>query len=312
MATGLKRYQQTGHAYLTTSNGSGATENEFTSQPRDVESRLDYFPARYYSSNLGRFMSPDWSSVPEAIPYADLNNPQSLNLYRYVRNNPLSLTDPDGHGCFDDIGTNGGFSSNETGANQTMVVNGNCDSWDLWAVPSNAPPSTPQVQPRIPPLNLPAPSKQNLFSCASEFASTYSAAGLLHWVRVPNSGAGGFIADALGGNAFSGATDLIQSLGSGEGGGHSVFYNMGQGVVAGPTQGFGALFGKAVSGTPAEYALPDIAVSVGHGIMTAEYGGLATDVLGEGLEFASGVGEVKLGIDAAVYGIGLAKCAAGH
>lgn len=113
-------------------------------------------------------------------------------------------------------------------------------------------------------------------------------------------------------NAFSGATDLIQSLGSGEGGGHSVFYNMGQSVVAGPTHGFGALAGKAVSGTPAEYALPDLAVSFGHGIMTAEYGGLAADVVGEGLEFASGVGEAKLGIDAAIYGIGLAKCAAGH
>jgi hypothetical protein len=87
---------------------------------------------------------------------------------------------------------------------------------------------------------------------------------------------------------------------------------MGQSVVAGPTQGFGALLGTAVKGTAAEYALSDLAVSFGHGIMTAEYGGLLTDVLGEGLEYASGFGEVKLGIDAAVYGIGLAKCAAGH
>jgi hypothetical protein len=31
------------------------------------------------------------------VPYADLTNPQSLNLYNYMRNNPLSGADPDGH-----------------------------------------------------------------------------------------------------------------------------------------------------------------------------------------------------------------------
>jgi hypothetical protein len=46
---------------------------------------------------MGRFMSSDWSSDPEAIPYADIGNPQSLNLYAYVNNNPLRTTDPDGH-----------------------------------------------------------------------------------------------------------------------------------------------------------------------------------------------------------------------
>jgi hypothetical protein len=33
------------------------------------------------------------------VPYADLANPQSLNLYGYVKNNPLSQVDKDGHGC---------------------------------------------------------------------------------------------------------------------------------------------------------------------------------------------------------------------
>jgi hypothetical protein len=46
---------------------------------------------------MGRFMSPDWSKSPEAVPYADLENPQSLNLYTYADNNPLRYTDPDGH-----------------------------------------------------------------------------------------------------------------------------------------------------------------------------------------------------------------------
>src|SRR5262249_14699443 len=36
------------------------------------------------------------------IPYTDLSNPQTLNLYNFGRNNPLSMSDPDGH-CPDGI-----------------------------------------------------------------------------------------------------------------------------------------------------------------------------------------------------------------
>jgi hypothetical protein len=46
---------------------------------------------------MGRFMSPDWSAKVAPVPYAKLDNPQSLNLYSYVWNNPLSRNDPDGH-----------------------------------------------------------------------------------------------------------------------------------------------------------------------------------------------------------------------
>lgn len=49
---------------------------------------------------MGRFLSPDWASDPTAVPYASYANPQSLNLYNYMRNNPLGGTDPDGHCCF--------------------------------------------------------------------------------------------------------------------------------------------------------------------------------------------------------------------
>ena len=46
---------------------------------------------------MGRWLSPDWSDKPEPVPYSLLDNPQSLNLYGYVKNNPLSKSDPDGH-----------------------------------------------------------------------------------------------------------------------------------------------------------------------------------------------------------------------
>jgi RHS repeat-associated protein len=68
-----------------------------TGKERDAESGNDYFGARYYSSNMGRWMSPDWSSSPAAVPYANLDNPQSLNLYLYAGNNPLIHIDADGH-----------------------------------------------------------------------------------------------------------------------------------------------------------------------------------------------------------------------
>jgi RHS repeat-associated protein len=79
------------------------TEHLFTGKERDTESGNDYFGARYFASSMGRFMSPDWSAKEDdPVPYADLDDPQSLNLYAYVRNNPLTRVDADGHdGCCD-------------------------------------------------------------------------------------------------------------------------------------------------------------------------------------------------------------------
>lgn len=70
---------------------------QFTGKERDTESGNDYFGARYYASTMGRFLSPDWSAKVMPVPYAKLDNPQSLNLYAYVGNNPLSRIDRDGH-----------------------------------------------------------------------------------------------------------------------------------------------------------------------------------------------------------------------
>ena len=68
-----------------------------TGKERDAESGNDYFEARYYSSAMGRFLSPDWTAQEEPVPYASLDDPQTLNLYAYVRNNPLTSVDSDGH-----------------------------------------------------------------------------------------------------------------------------------------------------------------------------------------------------------------------
>ena len=78
-------------------SGQTSMRYKFTGKERDTESGLDYFGARYYGSSMGRFMSPDWSDDPVAIPYSDLSNPQTLNLYAYAGNSPVRNVDDDGH-----------------------------------------------------------------------------------------------------------------------------------------------------------------------------------------------------------------------
>jgi RHS repeat-associated protein len=69
----------------------------FTGKERDGESGLDNFGARYDASSMGRFITPDWSAAPMGVPYGTFTDPQSLDLYSYVRNNPLNAVDRDGH-----------------------------------------------------------------------------------------------------------------------------------------------------------------------------------------------------------------------
>ncbi len=86
------------------------TQNyKFTGKERDAESGLDNFTARYDSSSIGRFMSPDplpwldWQrgNKEERGEFEDfISNPQNFNMYSYVNNNPLNKTDPTGmKGC---------------------------------------------------------------------------------------------------------------------------------------------------------------------------------------------------------------------
>jgi RHS repeat-associated protein len=75
--------------YEALTDSSGNTY-KFTGKERDSESGLDNFGARYNSSSLGRFMSPD------PMRSFDQSDPQKLNRYSYGRNNPLSNVDVGG------------------------------------------------------------------------------------------------------------------------------------------------------------------------------------------------------------------------
>jgi RHS repeat-associated protein len=74
---------------------------KFEGKERDTETQNDDFGAREYSWRFGRWLSSDWSSVPVPVPYANLSNPQTLNLYAMVSDDPESFADLDGHcpGC---------------------------------------------------------------------------------------------------------------------------------------------------------------------------------------------------------------------
>src|SRR6266581_6223861 len=70
---------------------------KFEGKERDTETGNDDFGARYYSNRFGRWLSADWSAVPAPVPYANLANPQTLNLYAMVADDPESFADLDGH-----------------------------------------------------------------------------------------------------------------------------------------------------------------------------------------------------------------------
>lgn len=68
---------------------AGSTNHYFTGKELD-ETGLYYYGARYYNPTIGRFITPD--SMVQAP-----GNPQTLNRYTYANNNPVVLTDPNGH-----------------------------------------------------------------------------------------------------------------------------------------------------------------------------------------------------------------------
>jgi RHS repeat-associated protein len=72
-------------------NQTTANNYKYTGLERDSESDLDHADFRQLAYLQGRWMStdPDDGSI-------DANNPQSLNRYAYVGNNPLSFSDPSG------------------------------------------------------------------------------------------------------------------------------------------------------------------------------------------------------------------------
>jgi len=68
----------------------GQEKYSYTGKEKDKATDLYYFDSRFNSPELRHFTQADSAD-------ADISDPQDLNRYAYVGNNPLSYVDPDGH-----------------------------------------------------------------------------------------------------------------------------------------------------------------------------------------------------------------------
>ena len=78
-----------------------AQNYKFEGKERDGETQNDDFGAREYTWRFGRWLSSDWSTIAVPVPYANLYNPQTLNLYSMVADDPESFADLGGHTSYD-------------------------------------------------------------------------------------------------------------------------------------------------------------------------------------------------------------------
>ena len=103
----LTDYYPYGKIKLDETSSSFKEKRKFTGHRFDQETDLSYMKARYYDGNVGRFYSQDPAFIVvgnsqelknktglELEQY--LSDPQQLNSYSYVKNNPLKYIDPTG------------------------------------------------------------------------------------------------------------------------------------------------------------------------------------------------------------------------
>ncbi|PZS04806.1 MAG: hypothetical protein DLM69_01455 [Candidatus Chloroheliales bacterium] len=126
-ATTAYSYEYDPWGNVTASGGITQTLLSYTGLHRDLS--LYYDHARYYDAAISHFNSAD-----TIIP--GIRNPQNLNRYSYVTNNPVNLTDPTGHSaCPESLGR----SCSPSGEGRAPSVPG-CQSGTVGCIdPSPAP-----------------------------------------------------------------------------------------------------------------------------------------------------------------------------
>jgi RHS repeat-associated protein len=320
-----------GDGYTATVNSSGADQENahFADLERDAESGTEHAQFRNYTPTQGRWLSPD-----QYAGSYDATNPQSMNRYAYVLNNPMSMLDPSGldttcteidgvRYCVDDGGNgNTDCNSNYTAcATSTDCVASGTEGCITASNPGTA--TSLQPTPSAPSSGSSGVPNRGIFTCAANTASKYSIAGGLHALGIGNNGGiGGFFTNTFGGNTYSGISNLISTLGSSSSTDQQVLTQMGKAYLRGPLQGIPASLVGA-SGTPFAASPTGLvrgaAVGAAFNAVTGANESLVT-LSGEvGLsavgttaaEFATGVGEAKFALDTVSYLGSLAACAAG-
>ncbi len=85
----VERYDYDAFGSLRNTPTGLANDRRFTGEQYDAETAYTFLRARYYDPVLGRFISKDSFKGVK-------NDPQSLNRYAYVGNNPVNRSDPSG------------------------------------------------------------------------------------------------------------------------------------------------------------------------------------------------------------------------
>ncbi|MEK7564320.1 MAG: FG-GAP-like repeat-containing protein [Patescibacteria group bacterium] len=94
------------------SSGAHTEQRQYIGQEYDEETNLNYLNARYYNSQTGKFISQDPVFLGLGVDprtQEALRDPQSLNSYSYARNNPITLSDPNGEWVHIAIGAGAGI-----------------------------------------------------------------------------------------------------------------------------------------------------------------------------------------------------------
>ena len=198
-----------------TDQGTDLDQYHFAGMDHDYESGLDHAQFREYSSAGGRWLSPD----PYSGSY-DWSNPQSLNRYSYVLNNPLAFLDPTGLSCTDGVGTYGPSSNGD------ININGNCfpsdgnpdDSWiitdlvDIGEFIAGFFGGHPHIHVGPRPNVAPNNGIASKLACAAKYGQAHSIGAFF---------GGGPVASFLGGNSVSSILNyglgLSSSIGPGLG-----------------------------------------------------------------------------------------------
>lgn len=199
-------------------NTTCTPEYKFAGYEFDSETGNYYAYARYYNPRLGRFMSPDPLG-------GDILNPQSLNRYAYVTNNPTSWTDPLGlkalpgctiySGCailvlsgpLPPLGIFDPFGNSDLTGLTGVGVGGPVVPGSIGTRGGGGGPHPPKPAPQTTASKI-----LGILSCAQTTADKYSIAGLLGAKKGTFLGN---VAYAFGGNSISQILDVANHLASG-------------------------------------------------------------------------------------------------